>query len=46
VLEGLLDHQPLQDGSDDRQFPAAAARAVLHVDVESNLLVDDGASMA
>ena len=35
VSEDLLDHRPLEDGRDDLEFPAAAVRAVLHADVES-----------
>jgi hypothetical protein len=31
VSQDLLDHRPLKDA----EFPAAAVRAVLHVDVES-----------
>jgi methionine biosynthesis protein MetW len=34
VSQDLLDHRPFQDGGDDLQFPAAAVRAVLHVNVE------------
>ncbi|SER45187.1 Uncharacterised protein [Pseudomonas luteola] len=37
VGEDLLDDLPLEDGCDDLQFPGAAVRAVLHVDVEDAL---------
>ncbi len=37
VRQDLLDHRPLEDGRDDLQFPAAAVRAVLHIDVEDPL---------
>jgi len=34
---GSLDDRPLEDGRNDLQFPAAAGRAVLHVDVKDPL---------
>ena len=37
MAKDLLDHRPLEDGGDDLQLPAAAVRAVLHVDVEDAL---------
>ena len=37
MAEDLLDDRSLQDGRDDLQFPGAAVRAVLHVDVEDPL---------
>lgn len=37
VGEDLLDYRPLEDGRDDLQFPAAAVRAGVHVDVEHAL---------
>ena len=37
VREAFFDDRPLQDGSDDLQFPGTAVRAVLHVDVEDAL---------
>ena len=37
VREDLLDDRPLQDGRDDLEFPTAAVRAALHVDVEHAL---------
>ncbi len=37
VGEDLLEDWPLDDGRDDLQFPAAAVRAVLHVDVKDAL---------
>jgi hypothetical protein len=37
VPQDLLDHRPLEDGRDDLQFPGAAPRAVLHVDLEKAL---------
>jgi hypothetical protein len=37
MAKDLLDHRPLEDGRDDLQLPAAAVRAVLHVDVEDAL---------
>jgi hypothetical protein len=37
VSDDLLDHRPLQDGGNDLELPAAAVRAVLHVDVKDSL---------
>ena len=37
VRQDLLDHRPLQHRCDDPQFPGAAVRAGLHVDVEDPL---------
>ena len=37
VSQDLLDRRPLQDGRDDLQFPGAAVRAVLQVDVKDPL---------
>jgi hypothetical protein len=37
VSQDLLDHRPFQHGGDDLELPAAAVRAVLHVDVECAL---------